>query len=194
MNPLNQYGMSLTPGHGLVFKADENITWLVRSTALFGRFAICTGTDSDGTLWVTVVDWEANARGPLNLTRPASIVTKTGPDPIIDRWVAYLEDPRARVRVAARSAIELDVSEIIMPLEEHAEHFPGTSLEWVGPLPRLTLADRCDRCSSAALVSVRLRECGRQLQFCAHHYERSAVELATMIDAIVDQRSSLVKA
>lgn len=54
----------------------------------------------------------------------------------------------------------------------------------------LVQADRCDRCTAAALVLVTV-ECG-ELQFCAHHFNGNADALfeagATVID---DQRLQL---
>lgn len=50
--------------------------------------------------------------------------------------------------------------------------------------PELTQADRCDRCSAAARVRVKLRS-GAELLFCQHHASKHKAKLIEL-DAVLE--------
>lgn len=53
--------------------------------------------------------------------------------------------------------------------------------------PVLTLADRCDRCSAAALVLFDVK--GQPLQLCGHHYHQHEPAIAAQgLEVLCDQR------
>lgn len=56
--------------------------------------------------------------------------------------------------------------------------------------PRLTAADRCDRCGAQAYVRVVLAG-GGELLFCNHHYGEHEGKLAHIAVAVDDERSNL---
>ncbi|HEX7355507.1 MAG TPA: hypothetical protein VF288_11825 [Mycobacteriales bacterium] len=56
--------------------------------------------------------------------------------------------------------------------------------------PRLTAADRCDRCGAQAYVRVVLSG-GGELLFCNHHYGEHEAPLAKVAIAVDDERASL---
>lgn len=55
----------------------------------------------------------------------------------------------------------------------------------------LDSSDRCDSCGAQAYVLVELRESGLPLTFCAHHWNRHSVELAPLIDDLIDETDRL---
>ena len=62
------------------------------------------------------------------------------------------------------------------------------------PLPKLTVADQCDRCIAVAWVSIAFRS-GRTLTFCKHHYEMHEPMIAATasIAEVNDQRPDLLR-
>lgn len=56
--------------------------------------------------------------------------------------------------------------------------------------PRLSPADRCDRCGAQAYVRIVLAG-GGELLFCNHHYSEHEASLAKVAVAVDDERASL---
>jgi hypothetical protein len=58
--------------------------------------------------------------------------------------------------------------------------------------PRLTAADRCDRCGAQAYIRARLMS-GGELLFCAHHGRQHLPELQARASEIHDESERLAR-
>jgi hypothetical protein len=77
--------------------------------------------------------------------------------------------------------------------------------QYLGPIEPLTASDFCDRCPTRpgvfglravgirAYVAVLLRDSGRRLLFCAHHYAEHEEALKPLAGYVRDDRHFLVK-
>lgn len=183
-------------GTGVLFTGGNGHIWTLRARVL--HFEVYTML-SEGVVSYTIVDWECGVRGPLNAKDPKTVkrIGKTwGEDSGIDDLVSRLGDRRRVWGVAADNNVPVGIVAIypeykkVPPVTVQEPSEPGNELVHVGGLPRLTKADRCDRCGAQAFVAVRLKG-GQRLDFCAHHYTKHQYDLLTRIDAVVDQREEL---
>lgn len=194
----HEYASTLPEGTGFCFTDTDPAVWILRARPQLGRYGIATTTRAAGeghegeVVIYTVIDWREGVRGKINIMGAEAIRTTSGEDPAIEKMTGHLNTNR-RVQIVTGSRKPILLSEIIFPLEDLREHFPSTNqdLVHVGGMARLTGADRCDRCPAQAYVAARLRDCGRTLLFCGHHYNENWIHLLTRVDDVLDQREEL---